>query len=214
MILNYTKEDNENCKLLQGDFREVAKQIRDESVELIKTDPPYGEREVPLYEALGQLGMEKLIPGGSLVTFIGTYNLPANVQAILKSGLKYHWMLYVKHSGRHSQMYQRHVFVNGKPLFWFVKGDKPNESLIQNPIHDFIESKPQDKIFHKWEQSTVEAEHIIKHLILENYSTVLDPMMGSGTNGVAALKLNRKFIGIEINPETFEIAKKRIMIET
>jgi DNA modification methylase len=34
--------------------------------------------------------------------------------------------------------------------------------------------------------------------------------MGSGRFGVAALKLNRKFIGIEINPETFEIAKARI----
>ena len=35
-------------------------------------------------------------------------------------------------------------------------------------------------------------------------------MMGSGTTGIAALKLNRKFIGIEKNPETFEIAKLRI----
>ena len=35
-------------------------------------------------------------------------------------------------------------------------------------------------------------------------------MMGTGTTGVATLNLNRKFIGIEINPETFEIAKVRI----
>ena len=40
--------------------------------------------------------------------------------------------------------------------------------------------------------------------------TVLDPMMGFGTTGIAALKLNRKFIGIEKNPETFEIASLRI----
>ena len=44
---------------------------------------------------------------------------------------------------------------------------------------------------------------------LEN-QTVLDPMMVSGTTGIAALKLNRKFIGIEKNPETFEIASLRI----
>ena len=40
--------------------------------------------------------------------------------------------------------------------------------------------------------------------------TVLDPFMGSGTTGVAAKNLNRKFIGIEIDPEYFEIAKGRI----
>jgi DNA modification methylase len=35
-------------------------------------------------------------------------------------------------------------------------------------------------------------------------------MMGSGTTGIAALRLNRKFQGIEIDKEKFEIAKVRI----
>lgn len=39
---------------------------------------------------------------------------------------------------------------------------------------------------------------------------VLDPFLGSGTTGVSALSLNRKFIGYEINDEVIEIAKKRI----
>lgn len=39
---------------------------------------------------------------------------------------------------------------------------------------------------------------------------VFDPMMGSGTTGKMALKNNRDFIGIEIVPEYFEIAKARI----
>ena len=39
---------------------------------------------------------------------------------------------------------------------------------------------------------------------------VLDPFMGSGTTGLAALKLNRKFIGIEINPVYVKIAEKRL----
>jgi site-specific DNA-methyltransferase (adenine-specific) len=39
---------------------------------------------------------------------------------------------------------------------------------------------------------------------------VLDPFMGSGTTGVAALELDRRFIGIEISEIYFEIAKKRI----
>jgi len=39
---------------------------------------------------------------------------------------------------------------------------------------------------------------------------ILDPFMGSGTTGVACVKEGRKFIGIEIDEEYFEIAKKRI----
>ena len=39
---------------------------------------------------------------------------------------------------------------------------------------------------------------------------VLDPFMGSGTTGVACAKLGRKFIGIEIEPKYFDIARRRI----
>jgi site-specific DNA-methyltransferase (adenine-specific) len=41
-------------------------------------------------------------------------------------------------------------------------------------------------------------------------ATILDPYMGSGTTGVAAVKLGRKFIGIEIEPKYFDIACRRI----
>lgn len=40
--------------------------------------------------------------------------------------------------------------------------------------------------------------------------TILDPFMGSGTTGVAAIQMGRKFIGIEREPKYFEIAVKRI----
>ena len=50
-----------------------------------------------------------------------------------------------------------------------------------------------------------------KNLTLEN-QTVLDSMMGTGTTGIATLKLNRKFIGIEKDVKTFEISKRRLHI--
>lgn len=42
---------------------------------------------------------------------------------------------------------------------------------------------------------------------------ILDPFMGSGTTGVACAQLGRKFIGVEIEPKYYEIAKKRISNE-
>lgn len=41
-------------------------------------------------------------------------------------------------------------------------------------------------------------------------NTILDPFMGSGTTGIAAIKLGRKFLGIEIEPKYFDIACRRI----
>jgi len=43
-----------------------------------------------------------------------------------------------------------------------------------------------------------------------NAKTILDPFMGSGTTGVAAIQIGRKFIGIEREPKYFDIACKRI----
>ncbi len=45
---------------------------------------------------------------------------------------------------------------------------------------------------------------------LPNAQSILDPFMGSGTTGVAAVQMGRRFIGIEREPKYFEIACKRI----
>lgn len=52
-------------------------------------------------------------------------------------------------------------------------------------------------------------EYLIRTYTNEG-DTVLDNCMGSGTTGVACKNLNRNFIGIELDPEYFKIAEKRI----
>ena len=62
---------------------------------------------------------------------------------------------------------------------------------------------------HPTQKPIAVMEWAIKETTDDNH-TILDPFMGSGTTGVACVKLGRKFIGIEIEPKYFDIACKRI----
>lgn len=65
----------------------------------------------------------------------------------------------------------------------------------------------------KYGHPTIKPLNIIKNLILNSSQgggTVLDPFMGSGTTAVACKLTGRHYLGFEIDPEYFEIAKKRI----
>ncbi|WP_180256199.1 DNA methyltransferase, partial [Enterobacter hormaechei] len=42
---------------------------------------------------------------------------------------------------------------------------------------------------------------------------VLDPFFGSGTTGVVAMKLDRNYVGIELNPEYVDLANNRLKKE-
>jgi len=60
---------------------------------------------------------------------------------------------------------------------------------------------------------TVKPVHLMAwlvRLVTPPNGTCLDPFMGSGTTGVACKNLNRNFIGIELDPDYFKIAEKRI----
>ena len=50
-------------------------------------------------------------------------------------------------------------------------------------------------------------------MLTNKRDTILDPFMGSGTTGVAAVRLGRRFIGIELDPRYFDIAVRRIQAE-
>lgn len=77
---------------------------------------------------------------------------------------------------------------------------------IEHHSEDFDRPK---KNFHP----TCKPVDLMKYLIIigsREGDTILDPFMGSGTTGIACRQTNRKFIGIELKEEYFEIAKARI----
>lgn len=62
---------------------------------------------------------------------------------------------------------------------------------------------------HATVKPTALMEYLIK-MVTKEGQTVLEPFMGSGTTGVACKNINRNFIGIELEKDYFEIAKRRI----
>jgi len=73
-------------------------------------------------------------------------------------------------------------------------------------------ANPRCKGGHPTQKPLQLMEYIIKTYSNEN-DVVLDCCMGGGTTGVAAKKLKRKFIGIEMDAEYFSYAKNRIILE-
>jgi len=145
--------------------------------------------------------------GGSLLTYAPHYALPEIFDYMKNSGLTYWWIFAMIHGGGATRMHKQKLWVGWKPILWFVKGNRTN---TVNDISDIIKSQPVDKELDEWEQSTVEADHCIRYLTVENQTT-LDPMMGiNGTTGISALKLGRKFIGIEIDESKFLISQNKL----
>ena len=80
----------------------------------------------------------------------------------------------------------------------------------KNPITiiDVSNANQKGKV-HPTQKPVALMEYLIKTYTNEG-ETVLDFTMGSGSTGVACKNLNRNFIGIELDPEYFKIAEKRI----
>lgn len=201
----------DNIRLMQGDFREKSKEIPDNSIDLIFVDPPYALEWIPIYSDIGILASRVLKPGGSFVTYAGRFGFPEILGRLTNiPDLTYWWILAMIHNGAHESLPAKGVYVEWKPLLWFIKGNKRPEGYQHIP--DVIARSRPNKGLHTkgWDQSPIDAEHVINKLTLEN-QIVLDPMMGSGTTGIAALNLRRQFIGIEIDETDFKIAEVNIM---
>ena len=68
---------------------------------------------------------------------------------------------------------------------------------------------PKQERVHPTQMPIGVVDHILK-IVGVSGNTVLDNFMGSGTTGVSCKKNNINFIGIELNPKNFDIAKQRI----
>ena len=88
------------------------------------------------------------------------------------------------------------------------KGEKLNKKYPINLI-TFSKSSQNDMIFHPTQKPVDLLEYLIKTYTNEN-DLVLDFTMGSGSTGVACMNTNRRFIGIELDENYFNISVNRI----
>ena len=203
---SFTLEDempDDVCKLFQADITKGLPEIADNSVDYIITDPPYPEEFLPLYADLAILAERVLKPGGSLICMCGQSYLP-KVLSMLTGGLTYHWCACYNTPGSAAQIYQRKIMTNWKPLLWLTKGQYKGEWC-----KDTFTSPANDKRFHHWGQSLGGMEDIVKTITNPN-DIILDPFLGGGTTGVAAVINGRKFIGTDIEQSCIDTAMQRI----
>jgi site-specific DNA-methyltransferase (adenine-specific) len=93
-------------------------------------------------------------------------------------------------------------------IVWGSKGDMPTKRKVRVLPGVYTFPVRQDDKFHLTGKPTELMEAIVK--IAEPDSIILDPFMGSGTTGVAAIKQGYDFIGIEQSKDYFEVAKERL----
>lgn len=174
-----------------GDFQVVLDSIPDESVDLIVTDPPYGDEHTHLYADLGEWASRKLKPGGSLIAYVGQGNLP-DVCSALGAHMRYWWTLALIHKHGAQQLPGKWVMVEWKPLVWYVKGHRSGRQYVADRMSG---SRPHKEL-HEWAQGTDEVAYLIEQLS-DSGGLVVDPFAGSGSFGYAAQALGRDFIGAE-----------------
>lgn len=102
--------------------------------------------------------------------------------------------------------------VSEKPKYLGKRPNQDGREYIQrytNYPKNILEfSRDKDKV-HPTQKPVALLEYLIKTYTNEN-DVVLDNCMGSGSTGIACLNTGRRFIGMELNEEYFNIAQKRI----
>ena len=228
------KEIIGNCTLYCGDCHEILKDIEDNSIDLIHTDPPYkihsGVQNSKMYIEKGiNQQQEKLVKANISNSF--DYNIFDEFRRVCKNinyqiwCSKKQYIDYLKMADKNKWnwqdicLYRNNALpnVNGKYqdkdyLVHIWKGRKLTGSYHQK-ITDYHWNIGGEK---KYKHPALKPLEPIMNLIQvgsDVADTILDPFMGSGTVGVACIKTGRRFIGIEIDENYFNMAVERIRKE-
>lgn len=209
-------------RIICGDALDMLKEMPDKSINLIVTDPPYGDNKGYGIHNRTIVGNEH--PLLALTVLAEAYRvLKANTTAYMFCG--------IKHLGFLCTFFQSYAKYNIRDvLIW--------DKLMRGRGHGFrrqyecilVLEKGKPKYRHPGLSNILGVQRVnarqhphakpvdlIKTLILQSSDEgdiVLDPFIGSGTVAVAAQALDRKYIGIEIDSQYCRIAEERLVPTT
>ncbi len=211
---------DEGIKVFHGDFRDVLTEevVPNASASLVLTDLPYGQEYLELWDSLGQLSQRVLKDGGILAAYSGCFHLP-EVLSILGRHLTYCWTAALLNEAFADTIFHPiRVKSLWKPIVLFSKG-RPEPSVHENPSFRYLKDVIHgdglgnlNKEEHPWQQGIGESGYLIEVLSLPG-DIVVDPCCGSGTVGVAAKRLNRRFVGCDEDEPSVNITLARLAQE-
>jgi DNA modification methylase len=195
---------SERATLIQGNCLEVLQDLPEASVDAVITDPPFLTQNLHLYGDVASMLPRILKTGGSLLSLVPHFALP-RVLADVGQYLKYRWIMCMwQGGGSHARMAMG-IEVLWHPLVWWVNNSWPRGRGF---VRDGFESPGRSKELHQWQKPLEWAAFCMR--CVPSGGTVLDPFMGSGTVGVAAIQTDRYFLGIDVDSVCCAIAKERL----
>jgi len=222
----------QSVKLLKGDCLELMKDIPDESVDAVITDPPYNISRENNFSSMGRSGIDfgnwdkgfdqvsylsevfrVLKKGGTAVIFNSQQNVGFLNQYAKKHNLLFKDIIYWVKSNpmprnrdrRYVTSVENAVTIVKKGKKWTFNRQRPT---YENGLFKYPIVSPKERI-HPTQKPVQLMEDLVRIHSNEN-DVILDPFLGSGSTGVACVNTNRNFIGMEVNEEYFNKAKNRI----
>jgi len=210
-----------NIRLILGDCLEKLKEIPDGSVDAVITDPPYGLNKDIVGDTTENLQAlltnflkeaKRVIKDRHSIVVFFDYgkNLPYLWRAVDASGCFFEKGATLYKPNDCSMPHNR--WLRTSEAIWVLSKNGVLNHDGDIYLHDVIIANHRS-LERWWYHPTAKSQKAINLLVQANTEegdTILDPFMGSGTTGVACAKLNRNFIGIEIDEGYFKIAERRI----
>jgi len=201
-------------RLCLGDARELIKNVPDNSVDAIVTDPPWGvgidrydDGDV-FYDILRELH-RVLKSGGALAVYYATKKLDRLFVEAVKAGFKYYWTLIRLdlHKATRSPLGSS----NYTPIIIFYKGTPPRPRIKTTDViaageidYDLFKGMSKE-VFDQFKATAV-STYLVQMLADVN-ELVLDPFAGYGSIPYTCEVHKRRWLGFEIDRSKFEIAK-------
>ena len=234
----FPKEDRyfetENGILYYADCLEILPLIPDKSIDLILTDPPYNlsERSSIINRKGSLVGIDEpwdkdFNPEKYFYSMFRTLNPKGNMFVFCANNLLCKWrnlfdknfdiqLIFVWIKTNPTPQFRKVSFLKATEFIvcGWNKGHKwkfkTQREMVNVFLHPAVGGKER---IHPTQKPIALIKHLIEIASFEK-DIVLDPFLGSGTTAIACEKLNRRWIGIEIDKTFCEVAKKRISKET